>query len=181
MSRDSRDDGFTLAELLIAITVLGIIAPVMAGAIVLGLKMTTSTSGQLAASHNRQQLAGFFTSDVQSAVTIADETSADTTTCMAAGQTLVGRFSWTDVDATAISTARVVTYVTATVAGEKQLIRNSCTGAALQSVVVVHGVVTGNIDCTSVTFAAAACATAAGATVTAVDAAGTWVDEGLVR
>ncbi|MDX6228136.1 MAG: hypothetical protein QOI76_1526, partial [Frankiales bacterium] len=172
------DEGFTLPELMISITVLGIVAPAMAGAIVLGLKMTSSTSSQLAASHNRQELAGFFTSDVQSAVTIADQTSVDTTTCLSSGQTLVGRLSWTDVDSAATSTSRVVTYVSATVGGERQLIRNTCTGATMLSVVAVHGAVSSNFACTSTTFAAAACATAAGAKLTVVDAAGSWVDEG---
>ena len=67
-----RQEGFTLVELLVAITVLGIIAPVMVGAIVLGFKTTAATTGQLNASHSRQELAAFFTTDVQPAVTIED-------------------------------------------------------------------------------------------------------------
>jgi prepilin-type N-terminal cleavage/methylation domain-containing protein len=176
-----RDSGFTLVELLVAIAILGIIVPTITTAIVLGLKVTSATTAQLAASHNRQLLAGFFTSDVQSAVTIADETSADTTTCMSAGETLVGRLSWTDVNSAGTSTARVVTYVTATVSGEKQLIRHACTGAVMSSVVAVHADVSGNLDCTTAAFAVTACATAVGAKLTAVDAAGTWATEGLAR
>ena len=103
----------------------------MVGAIVLGLKTTAATTGQLNASHSRQELAAFFTTDVQSAVTIADETSTDTTTCMAAGETLVGRLSWTDIDSTGASTARVVTYAIVTVSGDKQLVRHACTGGAM--------------------------------------------------
>jgi prepilin-type N-terminal cleavage/methylation domain-containing protein len=175
------EDGFTLVELLMSITIIGIIAPTIVGAIVLGLKTTAATTSQLAASHNRQELAAFFTTDVQSAVTIADETSTDTTTCMSAGETLVGRLSWTDIDFTGASTARVVTYVTATVSGEKQLLRHTCAGAVMSTVTVVHAVVSGNLDCTTTTFAAAPCASAAGAKLTAVDAAGTWVVEGLTR
>lgn len=176
-----RDDGFTLVELLVAITVLGIIAPVLVGAIVLGLKTTAATTGQLNASHSRQELAAFFTTDVQSAVTIADESSTDTTTCMAAGETLVGRLSWADIDSTGASTARVVTYATVTVAGDRQLVRHACTGSAISTVTVVHNVVSGNLACTSTTFSTAACATAAGARLTAVDGSGSWVVEGLTR
>jgi prepilin-type N-terminal cleavage/methylation domain-containing protein len=175
------DDGFTLVELLVSITLLGIVAPVMVGAIVLGLKTTAATTAQLNASHARQELAAFFTTDVQSAVTIADETSTDSTTCLSAGETLVGRLSWTDVNSTGTSTARVVSYAIGTVAGDKQLVRHACTGGVMSTVTLVHNVVTGNLDCTSTTFATAACATAAGAKLTAADAAGSWVVEGLTR
>jgi len=179
MSR--REDGFTLVELLVAITVLGVIAPVMVSAIVLGLKTTAATTGQLNASHSRQELAALFTTDVQSAVTVADETSTDTTTCMSAAETLVGRLSWTDIDSSGASTARVLTYAIVTVAGDKQLVRHACTGAAMSTVTVVHNVVSGNLDCTSTAFATVACATAAGAKLTAADASGSWVVEGLTR
>jgi prepilin-type N-terminal cleavage/methylation domain-containing protein len=175
------EQGFTLPELLVSVAILGILAPVIGTAITLGLKVTSATTSELAASHNRQLLAGYFTSDVQSAVTIADDTSADTTTCVSSGQTLVGRLSWTDVDVSGTSTARSVAYVTATVSGEKQLIRNACTGATMASTVTVHGVVSGDLTCTSTTFATVACSTAAGAKLTTVDSAGSWVMEGLTR
>ena len=113
-------------------TILGIIAPTMASAIVLGLKVTSATTAQLAASHNRQLEAGFFSSDVQSARDdrrlVLDRTAR---TCMSAGQTLVGRLSWTDVDATGTATARAVTYATQHRGGDAQLVRNACTGATL--------------------------------------------------
>ena len=176
-----QDEGFTLVELLMAITILGIITPVMVSAIVLGLKTTAATTSQLNASHSRQELAAFFTTDVQSAVTIADESSTDTTTCMSSGETLVGRLSWTDIDYTGASTARVVTYATVTVGIDKQLVRHACTGSAMSTVTVVHNIVSGNLDCTSTTFATAGCSTAAGAKLTAIDASGTWVVEGLTR
>ncbi len=179
MSR--RDGGFTIVELLVSITVLGIIAPVMVSAIVLGLKATSATTAQLNASHSRQELAAFFTTDVQSAVTLADKTSTDTTTCMASGEALVGRLSWTDVDYAGTSTARVVTYATVTVGTDKQLVRHACTGSSMSTVTVVHNLVSGVFSCTDGTFAVAACATAAGAKLTAIDAAGTWVVEGLTR
>jgi prepilin-type N-terminal cleavage/methylation domain-containing protein len=174
-------DGFTLPELLVVVAVIGIVVPVIATAITLGLKVTNAATAQLAASHNRQLVAGYFTSDVQSAVTVADETSADTTTCVSAGQTLVGRLSWSDLDSSGTATARSVAYVTATVAGEKQLIRNSCTAGVMSSTVTVHGVVSSVLDCASTTFAVVSCASATGAVLTTVDTVGTWVLKGLVR
>ena len=110
-----------------------------------GFKVTAATTSQLAASHNRQLVAGYFTSDVQSAVTIADETSADTTTCVA-GRTDAGRPAQLDRPRLrrVRRRRRSVAYVTATVSGEKQLIRNACTGATMASTVTVHGVVSSN-------------------------------------
>jgi prepilin-type N-terminal cleavage/methylation domain-containing protein len=177
----SDDTGFTLVELLVVVAVVGVIGPVLAAAISMGLRVTTATTAELAASHNRQYEAAYFTSDVQSAVTIEDETSTDVTTCMSAGQTLVGRLSWTDISFNGTSTSRAVSYATATVSGDRQLVRNTCTGGAMLSVPLVHGAVSSNLDCASVTFATVACSTAAGAVLTTSDVAGSWVLKGLVR
>jgi prepilin-type N-terminal cleavage/methylation domain-containing protein len=176
-----RDDGFTLVELLVVMGVLGVIMPVIASAFVIGYRTTTSASSQLAASHNRQMLAAFLTEDAQSATTVENATSADTTTCMLAGETLVGRLSWIDRDASGTTTTRAVTYVLGTVGTEVQLIRHSCTGAASADVVLVRGAVSASLTCLSTAYATVPCASFAVVRLTAVDSTGSFDVTGLRR
>jgi prepilin-type N-terminal cleavage/methylation domain-containing protein len=174
------EGGFTLVELLVVTAILGIVMPVLAAAFALGYKTTTASTAELAASHNRQLIAAYLTEDVQSAVTAEDATSADTTTCMVAGDTLVGRLKWSDVDIAA-STARAVTYVLATVGGEQQLIRRSCVALVRSDLVLVHGAVSSTFACLSAAYAAISCTTFAVVRLTASDIAGSFNVIGMAR
>jgi prepilin-type N-terminal cleavage/methylation domain-containing protein len=177
---NSRDDGFTLMELLVVISILGIIMPVLGLAFAMGYKTTTATAAELAASHNRQLLAAYLTEDAQSAITAEDATSADTTTCMAAGDTLVGRLRWVDLDIAA-STTRVVTYVLVTVGTERQLVRRSCVAAVRSDLVLVHGAVSSTLTCLSAAYVAVPCASFAVVRLTAADVAGSFDITGMAR
>jgi prepilin-type N-terminal cleavage/methylation domain-containing protein len=176
-----REGGFTLVELLVVIAILGIIAPVMGSAFVEGYRTVDAASSQIAASHNRQMLAAFFTEDAQSASTAQDSTSTDATTCMLPGETLVGRLSWTDRDATGTPTARVVTYVLATSGAEQQLVRHSCAGATRTDIVLVHNVIASSLACLSTSYASVACGSFGVLRLTASDAAGSFDITGLKR
>jgi prepilin-type N-terminal cleavage/methylation domain-containing protein len=176
-----RDDGFTLVELLVVIAILGIITPVIASAFIVGFRTTASATSQLAASHNRQMLAAFLTEDVQSATAVADPTSPDVTTCMLAGETLVTRLSWADRDASGTTTARVVTYVLATVGTERQLVRHSCVNSARSDIVLVHNAVASSIACLSAAYATVACSAFQVLRLTASDSMGFFDMTGMRR
>jgi prepilin-type N-terminal cleavage/methylation domain-containing protein len=176
-----RDCGFTLVELLVVIAILGIITPVMASAFIIGFRTTASATSQLAASHNRQMLAAFFTEDAQSTTAVVDSTSTDVTTCMLAGETLVSRLSWTDRDASGTATARVVTYVLVSVGTDRQLVRHSCVNSVRSDVVLVHNAVASSIACLSAAYAVVPCASSQVVRLTASDSTGPFDVTGMRR
>jgi prepilin-type N-terminal cleavage/methylation domain-containing protein len=64
------DAGFTLTELLLSVGILGIIAPVIAGATVVGWQTTDATIAHLKDTGNRQLVQAWFVRDSQSAATV---------------------------------------------------------------------------------------------------------------
>ena len=63
-------DGFTLAELLVTISILGIIMVPLATAIIVGLRTTGDTSLRLAQAQDRRLVARYFITDVDSASSV---------------------------------------------------------------------------------------------------------------
>jgi len=112
-----REDGFTLIELVMTITILAIIMPVIAGSVIVGLKTTDDTSARLNQSHDVQNATAFFEQDVAS----ADDVSLTDTTC--AGVAPIVRLRWTDP---VTSHTIIASYFVRTSATEKQLVRRLC-------------------------------------------------------
>ena len=96
MKRD--DAGFTLAELLVAITIMGIITVVMGQSMLLGFSTYAQTDTLLKDSHGKQMLATYFMRDVQNATQV-DSTSGS---CVPASESIVVALPATDVQGTAI-------------------------------------------------------------------------------
>ena len=131
------EEGFTLVELMISVVILGIIVGAMSAAIIVGLKTSDGTTNRLAESHDAQDVAAFFVTDVQSAVTVTykamDTVSTVPAGCSPASSPLLV-FSWTDPSAG----AEMVSYYSATSGSEAQLVRQQCVGGSSSTVVVAH-------------------------------------------
>ena len=90
------DAGFTLVELTISILIIGVVVPVIGGALIFGLKTFGTTSQRLNESHDLQLAASYFASDVQSAKTVS--LTADPS-CPVSGSAVV-TLTWTAVSFT---------------------------------------------------------------------------------
>ena len=68
----TRDDrGFTLIEMIVAVVITGIVSAVMLEAMFVGLRTIDDTNKRIAGSNDTQLIAGYFTADVASAITIS--------------------------------------------------------------------------------------------------------------
>src|SRR5689334_1254760 len=114
--------GFTLIELIVAITILTIIGAAITESLIIGLRTTDNTNTRLGASSDAGLLATYFGSDAQS----ASDVSTSDTAC--GGVVPVVRLLWTDPGETAPGT-RVVAYDL--VAGS--LVRRSCLNSGAPS------------------------------------------------
>ncbi len=180
-STDDRDAGVTLVELLVASAAAAIIAPVLAGAFLIGYRTTDATVTSLSNSRNRQIAPSLFTRDVQAAKTV--DTSAADTTCTNAGDTLLVRFRWTETDAAGTSVDRVASWVLTT--GPDRLVeRRWCAAgtAVTSSVSASHEVVgTPTTACQSLAGGTVACGSAVRVLLTVSDASGSFTATGLRR
>jgi prepilin-type N-terminal cleavage/methylation domain-containing protein len=160
-----RDAGFTLVELLLAVTILGIIAVPLTGAFLLLLKTNGAIGDRVSAAHDELMLAGYWPQDVQSTTSIS---TTDTTTCaaVAGGATLVARLRWTDLDASNVTVTRAVSYwsVPATASSDAQLVRETCDDGGSPGTMAVRGAVTVTHQLTS---ASISCFDASGGDTTA--------------
>jgi prepilin-type N-terminal cleavage/methylation domain-containing protein len=138
-----QDHGFTLVELLVVLSIIGVLALALTEALVSGWKTTSATATILSSSHDAQMVSSFWTSDVQGAA-VLDSVGTDTR-CLLTGDTLVARFTGTTTDASSVVTTFVAAYVQRVSGTETQLIRRSCAAigsgalASTGDVVVVHG------------------------------------------
>lgn len=114
MSAGGRHDerGLTLIELLIAVTILGVIMVAVTGAVILGLNDTANSDYSTDESNAAQFTAMYFTRDVQSAETISVNDSANT--CGGAAK----------LKLTSASADTIVAY--AVTASPIQLVRREC-------------------------------------------------------
>ncbi len=131
------EDGFTLVELMVSVAILGIIIGAISAAIIVGLQTSDRTTNRLAESHDAQDVAAFFVTDMQSAVTVTykamDTVSMVPAGCSPASSPLLV-FSWTDPSAG----AEMVSYYSATSGSETQLVRQQCVAGSASTVVVAH-------------------------------------------
>lgn len=135
----ARDEvGFTLVELLIAVSILGVVISAVAAAMVVGLKTTDDTTTRLSESHDTQISTAYFGGDAQSADNVTGNV-ADS--CAGAGSTALVRFNWSDPVNTTTNLAKTVVYVIVPNGSGRELHRRYCegtTGTVVSEVVVAH-------------------------------------------
>lgn len=122
----ARDEhGFTLVELLIAVSVLGVIVLALGAAFSVGLRTMDTTTNRLAGSMDAQLLGVHLPDDVASATVITTAPAAIVCTGVASPvlQLADGAFN--------------VVYGVRAARGEHQLERHDCSGGAVRSTIVV--------------------------------------------
>ncbi len=129
--------GATLVEVLVAVSILGIISAALSGSLFLGLKTTQTTTERLAESSGAQILSTVFPADVQSATAISVSSAA-----CGLGVPAV-TFDQVDPDPAGpgSDTALTIAYVVGDPVGnERQLVRRVCqTGTVTGERVVARG------------------------------------------
>ena len=95
--RTQRDSGFTLIELAVAVSILGVVMGALVGVFVALLRLAPTTGSSFSESHDAQLAASYWVTDVQS----ADSVSTGSRTCPAspAGTTPVVSFQWSSAGA----------------------------------------------------------------------------------
>lgn len=182
MSRRPDDAGFTLAELLLATAVMITIIPALTGAMIVGWRTTDDTINRLSENRNRAITNSLWSRDVASADTV--DTNAADTTCLAGGDTLLARISWTETPTSGSPVTRVAAWVWT--GSTTQLVeRRYCAtgGAITSSGTTAHDVATAPVPtCRTASGSAAACsASTVSAQLTVTDAGGSFVASGRRR
>ena len=137
-SRFRREDGVSLIELLIAITITGIIMGPIGFAFYFGLHTTTDTQNSLLESNKADLLASYFTPDVQNAVTVSAKTLLNNPveSAAACGTGAQGVLLLLTTDAGGASS---VSYWRGTGTEQRMLFRRTCTsGVASPRVKVIE-------------------------------------------
>jgi prepilin-type N-terminal cleavage/methylation domain-containing protein len=129
---NEREAGFTLVELLIAITVSGIIISGLSTAFIVAMKGTAGAHDRFIESHGAQTLATYFASDAASANPgMVDTVSTTATGC--SGSTPAGtnvvRMQWTEMTTAARMTAFSAAYRMQKVGTDWQLARHFCSAS----------------------------------------------------
>jgi prepilin-type N-terminal cleavage/methylation domain-containing protein len=132
LNRRAGDDGFTLVELLISITVLGIVMAALGGVMTVTLKSASTANTRLTESNDLRRAATYFAADVQGARSVA---TATTPKCGTGAAKVVVEFLGQDfADTTPAITTTVVSYVLRAVTdsdGTRQELRRlACTSTS---------------------------------------------------
>jgi prepilin-type N-terminal cleavage/methylation domain-containing protein len=141
-----REDGFTLPELIITVTIIGVISAGLAGVVISFLKTTTDTQSRLTESHDVQFAAAYWQRDVASigvrsydsnTKTFPLQQSVNVTpACSLPTGTRIVTLAWseyTSTDSTAPPTTVTVSYVAEPDTGGYNLLRTTCTGSTVNS------------------------------------------------
>lgn len=113
LSRHPGDRGFTLVEMLISISILGIVLAAISGVTFVSVRAAASADTRLTESNDLLRAATYFAGDVQSAQSVSVGTTPRCGTDAASVVELVGQ-DFTD-DSTFRTTTTVVSYVVRTV------------------------------------------------------------------
>lgn len=132
-----RDDGFTLVELLVAISVLGLLLSAITGSIFVGMRTAARTEDRLTESNDELTATGYFADDVQGAKSVTVSTVPKCGTDASAVVEFVGQDfadTATPAAATPDTVTTVVSYVLRTRTGStgttRELHRLACTAPA---------------------------------------------------
>jgi prepilin-type N-terminal cleavage/methylation domain-containing protein len=117
------EGGFTLAEVLIAIAILGIITTAIAAAFITTGKSSVGVAARFDQSHDAQIASAYLATDVQS-------NAALTNTACGAGGTPIVNFGYAD--------GSIATYAYGVVGSETRLMRRYCSGGNTTNAVLVH-------------------------------------------
>ncbi len=135
LTTSQREEGFTLIELIISITILGILMAAVSAAMMVGLSTNATTGTRLDESRDEQFIAAYFSADAQGAKTIKAGVGV-VATCKfpGGGGTLVVEFVGEDFsdDAALTLTPRTVSYLRrpSPDGGTEELHRLVCVGGA---------------------------------------------------
>lgn len=169
------DKGFTLIEILVSVSILGIVMVVLSQSIVLGFQTYIKTETMLTNSRGKQLMASYFTRDVQNTSTADTTTASCVVTTGVGGQTIVVNMTGTDFNGVAVN------YVYARDSVANTLYRHVCTGAADESQLIAGDVSSSSAACYSTTYTAGPCDTAPVVRVTITTSAGTYSIDGRRR
>jgi len=149
MSLRRREDGFTLVELLISITILGVVAVPLGNAIISYLHNSDATVARLAESHDAQMAQSFWAQDVASIGTrdwstwpfhlqqsVWTAAAGISNPCSTTGTTVV-QFSWDSLTTGSLPSAVPqvrVAYVVEMAGTQRQLHRVTCTASSSSAV-----------------------------------------------
>jgi prepilin-type N-terminal cleavage/methylation domain-containing protein len=97
--RTGSDDGFTLPEMLVVVSITGIIVVVLASALIVGAQTTTQATKRLNESHDAQMVNAYFVTDVQSSSYFSKTVTPSGAACSVVGSP-VAMFQWTEVGVT---------------------------------------------------------------------------------
>lgn len=122
-----REDGFTLIELMVVLSIMTVVLAAVGTAIITVLKITDDTSSRMSESHDAQLASAYFANDVESAVTVTT-TSGGYGPC--GNSNAIVNFEWKDIGIgntnTAVATSTVASYATSTVGTQIRLERQFC-------------------------------------------------------